>query len=339
MPEPVRDFADKIMREALQAPANLRDLLRARVPDLADGFDFDHVHSIPSQFLVPDGRGREADLLFEIPWRRGAIEKLALVCVLLEHQTNPDPRMPLRTLLYVVLYWEKKWAEWESLPAPRSEFRLPPVLPIVVHTGTRPWGSPRTIAELLGEPDEFKAFAPQWSPLFWELPLQSVDELLSADNALLNALAVVRVENAERAEFERILRESWRRLDRLHADNTERWSFLIRLTIGWIVHRRPAKDRAEMLHVAQDLANERDRPKEMKEMIQTIADLNFAEGELKGRTVQARSTIFRLGKRHLGPVAPEVESALNAIDDLDRLEMLTERVLEIKNWSELLATP
>jgi hypothetical protein len=120
--------------------------------------------------------------------------------------------MAFRTLLYVVLYWEKQWSAWEEAPAPKKPFRLPPVLPIVFHTGTIPWGSHRSIAESLGEPASFHSFAPVWAPPFWELSAHSVDELLSADEAFLKALAVVRVEDAERAEFERVFTEAVQRL-------------------------------------------------------------------------------------------------------------------------------
>ena len=40
MSDQVRDFADKVFREELLKPDNLRDLLKARVPHLVDGFDF-----------------------------------------------------------------------------------------------------------------------------------------------------------------------------------------------------------------------------------------------------------------------------------------------------------
>jgi hypothetical protein len=159
-------FADKAMRDALLKPDNLRALLRASVPHLAEGFDFTRVRNIPVHFLLPDGRGREADLIFEIPYRMGDEEKLALVCVLIEHQTRADQLMALRTLLYVVLYWEKYWSDWEAAPAPKKPFGLPPALPIVFHTGTMPWGSPRSLLELLDEPAGFHSFAPIWAPLF-----------------------------------------------------------------------------------------------------------------------------------------------------------------------------
>jgi len=186
----MRDYADKTIRESLLQPENLRDFVHARVPHLADRFDFAQRKFIPPQVLLPDGRGRETDLAFEIPYRFGSEEKTALVLVLIEHQTRASRFATLRMLLYISLYWDKQWSAWENLPSPKSEFRLSPVLPIVFHTGTQPWQGGRSINDMLGEPGDFHAFAPQWAPLFWELSEHSVDELLSRDEAFLHALAV-----------------------------------------------------------------------------------------------------------------------------------------------------
>ena len=46
------------------------------------------------------------------------------------------------------------------------------ILPIVLHTGTRPWGTVRTLRELLVEPTVFRPFLPDWTPLYWELATQ-----------------------------------------------------------------------------------------------------------------------------------------------------------------------
>jgi hypothetical protein len=67
----MRDYADKAIRKELLNPDNLRDVIQARVPELASGFDFTRVTHVPTHFLLPDARSREGDLLFEIPYRVG----------------------------------------------------------------------------------------------------------------------------------------------------------------------------------------------------------------------------------------------------------------------------
>jgi hypothetical protein len=340
----MRDYADKAIRKELLNPDNLRDVIHARVPELVGGFDFTRVQHVPTQFLLPDARSRESDLLFEIPYRVSDAEKIALVCVMIEHQTGSDPRIPLRTLIYIVLYWEKKWSEWENLPSPKPEFRLPPVLPIVFHTGTRPWGSARTIAELLGEPAAFHDFAPIWKPLFWELAEHPVDQLLSADEAFLRALAVVRVEDAELAQFEQVFAD-W--LKRMESDRISRPD-LLSFIIGWITHRRPSSDRPRLTQVAEDLIRDPNQREEVKKMFQTYADVMLEEGmrkgkregQLEGRAIEARKIIVRQGTRKLGEPKPIEIAALDSISDLDRLERMSDRVHEeVSSWADLLSTP
>jgi hypothetical protein len=143
--ESPRDLADRILRETLRHPANLRALLRQVVPDLAAGFDCEHARLLDREFPLEDWRRREADLPFEVPFRYDTGEGLALVCVLIEHQSNTDPLMPLRTLLYALLYWDRQWKEWAAQPKPRGSLRLRPVLPIVLYTGSTAWGSNSTL--------------------------------------------------------------------------------------------------------------------------------------------------------------------------------------------------
>jgi hypothetical protein len=151
-----RDLADRIIRRTRPHPAHLRAFLRQAVPELADGFDCDRVRPLGREFVLKGWRAREADLPFEVPYRTAVAEVWALVCVFIEHQSDTDPLMPLRMLYFVVAYWMHQRDEWENLPRPR------PVLPVVLYTGATPWGSNRTIHDLLDEPRAFHAFAPAW---------------------------------------------------------------------------------------------------------------------------------------------------------------------------------
>ena len=194
----LHDFPDRAIRRQLQDPGNLRDLLTAVVPALASKFDFAQAELQPPVFPLDDWRYRESDLLFLIPYRLGKGRRKVLVCVLIEHQSTADARMPLRVLLYTVLFWEREWKQWEEQSAPRPAFQLTPVLPIVFHTGPRPWKAPRTVAELMAGPEEFRPFAPVYQLLFWDLAEQTPEALLASAAEWLQSLAVIRAEGVER---------------------------------------------------------------------------------------------------------------------------------------------
>ena len=67
MDELPRDLDDVTLREQLTHVANLRDLLHAVVPDLADGFTFDEATLVPPGHFLPDWRQRESNISCK-PW-------------------------------------------------------------------------------------------------------------------------------------------------------------------------------------------------------------------------------------------------------------------------------
>ncbi len=60
------------------------------------------------------------------------------------------------------------------------------------------------------------------------------------------------------------------------------------------------------------------------------------EGRVEGRVEEARRIVKRQGIKRFGKPASKYELAIDAIADLDRLELLSERLLDAKSWQELL---
>lgn len=61
-----------------------------------------------------------------------------------------------------------------------------------------------------------------------------------------------------------------------------------------------------------------------------------AEGQAEGRAGEARALVLRLGRKKFGPSTPEQEGTVNAITDIARLEALSEQLLDVATWDELL---
>src|SRR5271157_1408983 len=60
------------------------------------------------------------------------------------------------------------------------------------------------------------------------------------------------------------------------------------------------------------------------------------EGRAEGLVEGERRILRRLGGERFGMPDAHIEAALNAIADLERLEQLSDRVLEVTTWDELL---
>jgi len=56
----------------------------------------------------------------------------------------------------------------------------------------------------------------------------------------------------------------------------------------------------------------------------------------KSRLAEARHILLRLGQKEFGPADEASVATLNGISDVQELEKLTERVLEVGSWQDLL---
>jgi predicted transposase YdaD len=65
------------------------------------------------------------------------------VYLLFEHQSTPDAWMPLRLLRYQTRIWERHVAENPD------DLRLPPIVPLLLHHGPKPWPWEPTFARVL----------------------------------------------------------------------------------------------------------------------------------------------------------------------------------------------
>jgi predicted transposase YdaD len=79
----------------------------------------------------------------------------------------------------------------------------------------------------------------------------------------------------------------------------------------------------------------------MKESVtyQKILREGRAEGRAEGCAEGAKRILKRLGSKRLGKPEPRIEAEIDAIVDLEKLEQLCDRVLEVTDWEELLAQP
>lgn len=305
------------------------------VPDLVGGFDFGGMKILSPEYILDDWHSRESDLLVELPFRVGDQEVSALVCLLLEHQSQTDPRMPLRLLVYAANYWDRKWREWEERARPKPAFRLNPLLPIVFYTGPGRWGSNRSLADLLGEPAVLHPFSPRFEPIFWELGTHSPESLRDSQAILGQFLAVLRLADEAAAVLEPIYRSPVENLDRLTGGSGVRWSDMIRLLLTLTAWRRPEEERKDWWDMTEAMVEEQARLTRLREMQKKIAESFRREGREEGATLNARETLLRLGTRKFRPPSAEIVETVNRIEERSRLEEMTDRVLTATSWEEI----
>jgi len=68
-----------------------------------------------------------------------------------------------------------------------------------------------------------------------------------------------------------------------------------------------------------------------------LVEEGMKKGKIEGKIEEAQRLILRLGESRFGPPEEEVRAAIEAIQDVDRLEQLSERLLVRSSWAALLA--
>jgi hypothetical protein len=311
-----RDFIDRLMRGVLVRPENLGDFVTSARPRLAANFVFELASPVKREFVTEDWRRREADLLFEVPYRRGQGETDVLVWVLLEHQSDTDTMVPLRMLLEAVMAWSGQWQAWQQRPAPRGPLRLRPLVPLVLYTANRPWGSNETLRDLVEAPPELLDLVPQWGPIFWNLSEHPAEELLMA-GPLMQLLAVMRVGEEETAVFQDVLRRASANLASLAGPQVVRWQELIHGLLSYTTWRRPEAELAALVSVVQQTNPGKDR--EVSAMAETMAEHLMQQGATQARLEDRRSAIRAFLQDKFGELPEPVLQRIASCADLERL--------------------
>ena len=97
---------------------------------------------LPASYVSHDLRQRHGDLVWRVRFKD---DRWLYVVLLLEFQSAVDRSMAVRLLAYTALLYQKLIAEGVL----RERSALPPVLPVVIYNGRRPWTAPVDVAELI----------------------------------------------------------------------------------------------------------------------------------------------------------------------------------------------
>ena len=178
---------DAAWKTLFSFPEMVRDLLAGFVPP---GW----VNDLGLSALTRDpesrtGEGRREPLQDRV-WRVRVRDQPRFVVVLLEFQSTVDRTMAVRILDYTADLYR------DLLREDRSR-RLPLVLPIVLHHGTKPWNAREEVAKLADPPGAFRA-PYQPSQRYFVLDVGGYAGPLPEEHNLMAAL--IRLAHADREE-------------------------------------------------------------------------------------------------------------------------------------------
>ncbi|MDO9106432.1 MAG: Rpn family recombination-promoting nuclease/putative transposase, partial [Methylovulum sp.] len=123
-------------------PEMMVDLLKGFVNEAwVDQCDFTSLEKVSGSYVSDDLRDREDDLIWRVRWG----DEWIYVYLLLEFQSTVDHFMAVRILGYLGLLYQDIIRTGEL----KTQDKLPPVLPVVLYNGARPWQAPVNLDPLI----------------------------------------------------------------------------------------------------------------------------------------------------------------------------------------------
>jgi predicted transposase YdaD len=242
----------------------------------------------------------EADSVF-------LVEGPAPWIVHVEFQSGSDPTLPVRLQRYNILVHYR-----ETLPVQSVALLL------------RPEADGPAMSGLLQQrlPDGSLYHEFRYNVVrIWQ---RSVEEILAGG---LATLPLAPIANIAPADLPALIRQMEQRIDReaTRAEAAEIWVAAY-LLMGLVYPQNFTKPLFQGIRAMKESSS-----------YQAILEEGFAQGEIKGEMREATKLLKKLGTRRFGAPDHSVLVAIEAITDLERIELLLERLLEVSSWEELLA--
>ena len=121
----------------------------------------------------------ESDLIYKVNTKKGSV----YLFFLLELQSYNDFTMPFRLLVYMVAIWMDYFKNCDKNVRKQKDFRLPTIMPIVLHNGEKNWTASCSFKEMIDHADVFGKYV-----VNFEYELVSLNKLTASKIKETNTL-------------------------------------------------------------------------------------------------------------------------------------------------------
>ena len=304
---------DTAYKQLFAHPEMVRDLLVGFVPGTWVGqLDLASFERVSGSYVGEGGQQRHSDMV----WKVRLAGEWIYVYLLFEFQSRSDPWMALRMQVYVGLLYQDLVKRHE-LPQAR---KLPPVFPVVLYNGKRPWSACTSLSDLITlVPQDLQA-------------LQAAQRYVLIDQQRLTRAALSILDNFAAVAF---------RVDRMRdakdiSDELEKWKGMApsagqqSLKLGltrWTAHRLRCLGRQRII----SLSTVGTEGKEMNvSMFDSLKDALRHEERLDGERDRLRKILVL----RFGPLSSRLDKRIERaeMEDLDRW---SERMFDAKTVREI----
>ena len=142
-------------KQLFSHPEMVRDLLRNFLSfDWVQDLDFSTLEKLNNSYITDDLRERADDVVWKVKFG----DKCLYLYLLIEFQSSVERHMAVRLLTYIGLLYQDLLKSKQI----KNTEDLPPVLPLVLYNGKRPWNAALRLGELIKPmPEQLRAFQPE----------------------------------------------------------------------------------------------------------------------------------------------------------------------------------
>jgi hypothetical protein len=141
---------------------------------------------VDKEFVLQDYRKKEADIIYKLKLKdiETGEKKEIIFYVLLELQSSVDRLMPYRLLMYMVQIWKEELKNIKYTEAQKKNFKLPAIVPIVMHNSGQKWNVSRNFKDMLNETKSFGNHLVDFEYILIDVNSYSEQELTNLANAI-----------------------------------------------------------------------------------------------------------------------------------------------------------
>ena len=136
---------------------------------------------IDKEFIPKDFKEREADIIYKAK----LMDREVIFYVLLELQSSVDYTMPFRLLMYMTELEKRIFGLEDIYTRNKKDFKLPPIVPIVLYNGISNWNVARSFSEYTGATWVSDRYTIDFKYFFLDLK-EKAKELLTSTNTLID---------------------------------------------------------------------------------------------------------------------------------------------------------
>ena len=267
-------------------------------------------------------------------------EQWLYVYLLIEFQSRPDPFMALRMLVYVGLLYQEL-VKGKQLTA---NHKLPPVFPLVLYNGERPWTAAEEVAELIETLPGLMAYRPQLRYLLLDEGRVAADVGEPNENL---AAALMRLENSRAPqEVQQVVGLLVRWLQAPEQQSLAR-AFTVWINRVLLPARLPGVAMPELADLSEVNTMLAERVKKWTEQwkaegLQAGIELGLKQGREEGREEGHEegwqggeaALLLRQLERRFGPLGESTRARVLAADP-EQLLMWGERILSAETLADV----